>query len=197
MLRWAVLVCILLVTFAGCKRNKSMVRVPIAEPPRIAQQGPATEQENQSTSMPIMVETLPQPTPSGTEVLPSIPPPLMPPPPVRPKAPLESHREAKASPVPETVSTPSGAPGIQLAPQISPDEMASMINAIREQLESARARMKSINGAILSDYQKANLATVQDFVKKSEESQKRGDYQQSLVLARKANTLAGSLFSEP
>ncbi len=174
-----------------------MVRVPVAEPPHIAQQGPATEQENQSTSMPIMVETLPQPAPSGTEVSPSIPPPLMPPAPRRPKVPLESRRESKATPVPETASPPPGMAGIQLSPQISHDEMTSMINEIREQLDSARARMKSINSATLSDYQKANLAAVQDFVRKAEDSQKRGDYQQSLVLARKANTLMGSLLSPP
>jgi hypothetical protein len=195
--RWCAVVGVLLLASTGCGKNKSLIRVPIAEPPRAAQQGPATEHENQSTSMPIMVETLPQPAPTGAEVKPNIPPPAKPIPPQRPKAVLEVRREPKTSPASETTAPPAGVAGIQLTPQISQDERAEMMGEIREQLESARARMKSINKASLSDYQKANLAAVKDFVNKSEDSLKRGDFQQSLVLARKANTLAGSLQMTP
>src|SRR4030095_6588323 len=51
----------------GCSRNKSLARVPVTSLPSVGYQGPAPEIENQSTSAPIMVETLPEPTATRAE----------------------------------------------------------------------------------------------------------------------------------
>jgi hypothetical protein len=82
-----------------------------------------------------------------------------------------------------------------LAPRISDRDRNDFIKKIKDQLDSARALIKSVNPNGLGEEQKINLEAIQDFIKKSEECVTRGELTQGLVLAEKANTLAASLSS--
>ena len=192
---------LLLVSFltTGCSRNKSMARVPVTPLPSVGYQGPAPESENQSTSAPIMVETLPEPAATAAEAQPNLAPPAQrTPPPQPPKAVVESRRTTRST-VPATVEAPpvAQAPPIQLLPQFSESDKQALSRKINEQLDSAQSLVESLNEAHLSEQQKPNLAAVTDFMKKSREAVKRGEYYQGLVLAQKANTLAASLVKTP
>ena len=183
--------CILLL--AGCKRNKDLIRAPVTATPQVSTQGPATELENQSTSVPIEVDTLPQTPISQPEAKPSIPPPGTLSPPKRAKASADSRKEPKALPPAETKPVPPPSGGIQLTAQMSEDEKAAKTREIIDELDSAKFKLRSVEEASLVEAQRPNLAAALDFIKKSEDLLKRGDYSQSLVLARKAKTLASSL----
>jgi len=181
----------------GCSRNKSLARVPVT--PSVGYQGPAPENENQSTSAPIMVETLPEPTATAAEAQPNLAPPAqltLPPKPT--KAVVESRRTARTS-VPASVETPpvAQAPPIQLLPQFSESDKQALSRKINEQLDSAQSLVESLNESHLTEQQKPNLAAVLDFMKKSRDAVKRGEFNQGLVLAQKANTLAASLVKMP
>jgi hypothetical protein len=183
----------------GCSRNKSLARVPVTGLPSVGYQGPAPEIENQSTSAPIMVETLPEPTATAAEAQPNLAPPApltLPPKPT--KAIVESRRAARAS-VPVAVETPpvAQASPIQLLPQFSESDKQALSRKINEQLDSAQSLVESLNESHLTEQQKPNLAAVLDFMKKSRDAVKRGEFYQSLVLAQKANTLAASLVKMP
>jgi type IV secretory pathway VirB10-like protein len=186
--------CLLALT--ACKRNNPIVRPPVAETPRVSTQGPATELENQSTSVPIAVDTLPQPPTSQTEITPSIPPPSKPLASKRSRSTLEPKREASAAAPPESKAVPPPG-GIQLTARLNENEKEARIKEIVDELESAKYKLRSIDPAALGEVQKANLMAVQDFIKKSDDLMKRGDLDQSLVLAHKANTLAASLTRTP
>jgi hypothetical protein len=183
----------------GCVRNKSLARVPAASLPSVGYQGPAPEIENQSTSAPIMVETLPEPTVTAAEAQPNLAPPApltLPPKPT--KAIVESRRAARTS-VPVAVETPPVAqtPPIQLLPQFSERDKQALSRKINEQLDSAQSLVESLNESHLTEQQKPNMAAVLDFMKKSRDAVKRGEFYQGLVLAQKANTLAASLVKMP
>ena len=182
----------------GCSRNK-LARVPVTGLPSVGYQGPAPESENQSTSAPIMVETLPEPTATAAEAQPNLAPPAqLAPPPKPPKVVVESRRSTRTA-VPATVETPpvAQAPPIQLLPQFSESDKQALSRKINEQLDSAQSLIESLNEAHLTELQKPNLAAVTDFMKKSREAVKRGEFYQGLVLAQKANTLAASLVKTP
>jgi hypothetical protein len=182
----------------GCSRNK-LARVPVTGLPSVGYQGPAPESENQSTSAPIMVETLPEPTATAAEAQPNLAPPAqLTPPPKPPKVVVESRRSTRTA-VPATVETPpvAQAPPIQLLPQFSESDKQALSRKISEQLDSAQSLIESLNEAHLTELQKPNLAAVTDFMKKSREAVKRGEFYQGLVLAQKANTLAASLVKTP
>ena len=182
----------------GCSRNK-LARVPVTGLPSVGYQGPAPESENQSTSAPIMVETLPEPTATAAEAQPNLAPPAqLAPPPKPPKAVVESRRSTRTT-VPATVEAPpvAQAPPIQLLPQFSESDKQALSRKINEQLDSAQSLIESLNEAHLTELQKPNLAAVTDFMKKSREAVKRGEFYQGLVLAQKANTLAASLVKTP
>ena len=68
---------------------------------------------------------------------------------------------------------------------------------ISDQLDTARALAKSLEESQLSQQQQPSLAAVLDFIRKSEDALKRGEFYQSLMLAQKANTLAASLARTP
>jgi hypothetical protein len=183
----------------GCSRNKSLARIPVTGLPSVGYQGPAPEGENQSTSAPIMVETLPEPTATAAEAQPNLAPPAqLTPPPKPPKAVVESRRSTRTT-VPATVEAPpvAQAPPIQLLPQFSESDKQELSRKINEQLDSAQSLVESLNEAHLTELQKPNLAAVTDFMKKSREAVKRGEFYQGLVLAQKANTLAASLVKTP
>ena len=183
----------------GCSRNKSRARVPVTNLPSVGYQGPAPENENQSTSAPIMVETLPEPTVTAAEAQPNLPPPAQQMPPPKPtKAVVESRRAARTS-VPASVETTpvAQAPPIQLLPQFSESDKQALSRKINEQLDSAQSLVESLNESHLTEQQKPNLAAVLDFMKKSRDAVKRGEFYQGLVLAQKANTLAASLVKMP
>jgi hypothetical protein len=183
----------------GCSRNKSLARVPVTGLPSVGYQGPAPENENQSTSAPIMVETLPEPTATAAEAQPNLAPPAQLTPPPKPtKAVVESRRAARTS-VPTSVETPpvAQAPPIQLLPQFSESDKQALSRKINEQLDSAQSLVESLNESHLTEQQKPNLAAVLDFMKKSRDAVKRGEFYQGLVLAQKANTLAASLVKMP
>ena len=182
----------------GCSRNK-LARVPVTGLPSVGYQGPAPESENQSTSAPIMVETLPEPTATAAEAQPNLAPPAqLTPPPKPPKAVVEARRATRTS-VPAAIETPpvAQAPPIQLLPQFSESDKQALSRKINEQLDSAQSLIESLNEAHLTELQKPNLAAVTDFMKKSREAVKRGEFYQGLVLAQKANTLAASLVKTP
>jgi hypothetical protein len=189
----AITLCILIMV--GCKKNKTMIRPPVTEIPQAATEGPATEMENQSSPVLINVDTLPQPPVSQTEIKPSIPPPAKLSPPKRSKTLAEAKRETKPVPPSETKTAPQPPSGIQLTAGMGEDEKAAKSREIIDQLDSAKSKLRSIDETTLAETQKPNLAAIQDFIKKSEDLLKRGDYSQSLVLARKANTLASSLIN--
>lgn len=193
----ALIVAALLAT--GCSRNKSLARVPVTSLPSAGYYGPAPESENQSTSAPIMVETLPEPTATAAEAQPNVAPPApLTPPPQPAKAVVESRRSTRTS-VPANIEAPPvvQAPPIQLLPQFSESDKQALSTKINEQLDSAQSLIESLNEAHLTEQQKPNLAAVTDFMKKSREAVKRGEFYQGLVLAQKANTLAASLVKTP
>jgi len=184
---------------SGCSRNKSLARVPVTSLPSVGYHGPAPEIENQSTSAPIMVETLPEPAATAAEAQPNVPPPAQRLPPPKPtKAVVESRRATRTS-VPVTVEAPpvAQAPPIQLLPQFSESDKQALSRKITEELDSAQSLVESLNESHLTEQQKPNLAAVHDFIKKSRDAVKRGEFYQSLVLAQKANTLAASLVKTP
>ena len=185
---------------SGCSRNKSLARVPVTSLPSVGYHGPAPEIENQSTSAPIMVETLPEPTSTAAEAQPNLAPPAQRTPPAKPpKTAVESRREPRtaAPPPAETRPVVAQAPPIQLLPQFSESDKQALSRRINEQLDSAQSLVESLNESHLTEQQKPNLAAVLDFMKKSRDAVKRGEFYQGLVLAQKANTLAASLVKTP
>jgi len=185
---------IFFLAMVGCKKNRQIALPPVSEAPRVIYQGPSTELENQSTSTPIAVETLPEPPSTTTDVKPNIPlPPSRPLSPKPPRALSESKRDKPATNEAKTLPTPA----LQLAPLISDNEKASFTRKIKDRLESAKSLVKSVNVSHLNEEQKTNLAAIHDFIKKSEDAMKRGEFVQSLVLAEKANTLAASISNLP
>ena len=184
---------------SGCSRNKSLARVPVTNLPSVGYSGPAPEIENQSTSAPIVVETLPEPTATAAEAQLNLAPPAQRTPPPKPtKAVVESRRSTRTS-VPAAVEAPpvAQAPPIQLLPQFSESDKQALSRRINEQLDSAQSLVESLNESHLTEQQKPNLAAVLDFMKKSRDAVKRGEFYQGLVLAQKANTLAASLVKTP
>ena len=184
---------------AGCSRNKSLARGPVTGLPSVGYQGPAPEIENQSTSAPIMVETLPEPTATAAEAQPNLAPPaqrMAPPKPT--KVVVESRRTSRTN-APATVEAPPVAqvPPIQLLPQFSESDKQALSRKINEQLDSTQSLVESLSESQLTDQQRPNLAAVLDFMKKSRDAVKRGEFYQGLVLAQKANTLAASLVKTP
>jgi hypothetical protein len=190
------LICCLLAS--GCNRNKSLAKVPVTGLPSPGYQGPAPEIENQSTSAPIMVETLPEPAAAAAEAPPNLAPPAQRMPTPKPKVVVESRRATRTT-TPAAVETPpvAQAPPIQLLPQFSESDKQALSRKINEQLDSAQGLVESLNESHLTEQQKPNLAAVLDFMKKSRDAVKRGEFHQGLVLAQKANTLAASLVKTP
>jgi hypothetical protein len=189
---------ILLLAASGCKRGKPAASTPVPDTPRVVYQEPASETENQSTSAPIVVDTLPKPAGTSTDLKLNIPPPSRLPNPKPPKV-VSAEPKRDTKPVePVAASEPKivvQTPTIQLAPRISDREKNDFVKKINDQLDSARSLIKSVNGASLGEQQKINLEAIQDFIKKSEDAVTRGEFTQGLVLAEKANTLAASLTS--
>ena len=186
---------VVLLSTSGCKRGKPVVLPPVVEAPRVVYQEPSSETENQSTSTPVsVVDTLPKPAATSTDLKLNIPPPSRKPNTKPPRAASEPKRDTK----PVAVSEPKiavQAPTIQLTPGISDRERNDLVKRINNQLDSARSLIKSVNEAGLSEQQKINLEAIQDFIRKSEDAVTRGEFTQGLVLAEKANTLAASLTS--
>jgi hypothetical protein len=184
---------ILLLFTGACKRGKSVALPPVSEAPRVVYQGPSPETENQSTSTPVsVVDTLPKPAATSTDLKLNIPPPSRLPNPKPPKAASEPKRDMKPVAASEpriVVQTPT----IQLTPRITGREKNDQIKKINDQLDSARSLIKSVNEAGLSEQQKINLEAIRDFIRKSEDAVTRDEFIQGLVLAEKANTLAASL----
>jgi hypothetical protein len=184
---------------SGCSRNKSMARAPVGTLPSVGYHGPAPELENQSTSAPIMVETLPEPAATAAEAQPNLPPPAQRTPlPQPPKVVVETRRTTRTS-VPTVVEAPpvTQAPPIQLLPQFSESDKQALSRRITEQLDSAQSLVDSLDESHLTGQQKPNLAAVVDFIKKSRDAVRRGEFDQGLVLAQKAHTLAASLVKTP
>jgi hypothetical protein len=184
---------------SGCSRNKSLAQAPATTLPSVGYEGPAPEIENQSTSAPIVVETLPEPTAIAAEAQPNLAPPAqLTLPPKPPKSVVESRRAARTN-VPAAVEAPPvvQAPPIQLLPQFSESDKQALSRKISEQLDSAQSLVDSLNESHLTEQQKPNVAAVLDFMKKSRDAVKRGEFYQGLVLAQKANTLAASLVTTP
>jgi hypothetical protein len=184
---------------SNCGRKRFLARVPISEA-STESLGPAPEIENQSTSVPIMVETLPEP-PSTTaaEAPPNVAlPPEQSAPQPKPSRTAEARKELKPSSPSAVESRPiAPTPPIQLLPQFSEGDKAAYQKRISDQLDTARALAKSLEESQLSQQQQPSLAAVLDFIRKSEDALKRGEFYQSLMLAQKANTLAASLARTP
>jgi len=183
------------VAFSACKKNQALVSPPVTVAPQPSAQGPATEMENQSTSALIVIDTLPLPTTAQPEPKPSVPSPDKISPPKTAKGSVEARKEPKVLPPAESKSAPQPSGGIQLTAQMSENEKITKTREIIDELDSAKFKLKSVDEANLSKAQKPNLMAARDFIKKSEDLLKRGDYSQSLVLAHKANTLASSLIN--
>lgn len=193
---WLLVVSLLL---SGCSRNRQLARAPVSQAPFSSYEGPAPEIENRATSVPIMVETLPEPASTAAEAPPILPPPApRTQPPKQPRVAVESRREVKPTPSPPAETRPvAQVPPIQLLPQFSESDKAAMQKKIADQLESARSLLRSLDESMLPEQQKPNLSAVHDFIRKSEDALKRGEFYQGLVLAQKANTLATSLVKSP
>jgi len=192
------LICVGLLA-TGCSHNKSLGRVPVTGLPSVGYQGPAPEIENQSTSAPIMVETLPEPTATAAEAQPNLPPPAQRTPPPKPtKVVVEARRATRVNaPAAAEAAPVAQAPPIQLLPQFSESDKQVLQRKINEQLDSTQSLVESLNESHLTEQQRPNLAAVLDFMKKSRDAVKRGEFYQGLVLAQKANTLAASLVKTP
>ncbi len=187
-----ILACIFLLCASGCRRAKSVALPPVSEVPRVIYQEPSSEAENQATSAPVsVVDTLPKPAATSTDLKLNIPPPSSWPNPKPPRGTVESKRDTRVAASEPKIVVQS--PTIQLAPRISDRDKNDLIKKINGQLDSAKALIKSVNPASLGEEQKINLEAIQDFIKRSEESMTRGELTQGLVLAEKANTLAASL----
>jgi hypothetical protein len=183
---------------SACMRNKPLARTPVATAPSLNSQGPAPEIENQATSDSFIVETLPEPATTVAEAPLNLTLPQQTPPPSQPKVVTESRREARPALQPPTETRPvAQAPPIQLLPQFSERDKAAMQKKIADQLDSARFLLNSLTESQLTEQQKPNVAAVNDFIRKSEDALKRGEFYQGLVLAQKANTLAASLARMP
>ena len=184
----------------GCVRSMRLARAPVTDVPSADYPGPAPEAENQATSVPIMVDTLPEPALTAAEAPPNLAPPAQRTPPTRqPKAVVaEPRRELRpVSPPPIETRPVVQAPPIQLLPQFSESDKAGLQKRISDQLESARSFLRPLDEAQLSEQQKPNYLAVLDFIRKSEDALKRGEFYQGLILAQKANTLATSLVNTP
>lgn len=191
---------ILFSLLAGCGRRGPLARAPVTSLPVAVQEGPAPEVDNQATSVPIMLETLPEPTATAAQARPNLAPPAQRLPPPKPaKTVVESRRESRIStPAPvETRPVVVQAPPIQLLPQFSESDKQALSRKINEQLDSAQELVDSLNESNLAEEQKPNFAAVLDFMKKSREAVKQGEFNQALVLAQKARTLAASLVKTP
>jgi hypothetical protein len=184
---------------SGCSRTKQLARAPVTDVPSVDYQGPAPEVENQTTSAPIMVDRLPEPTSTAAEAPPNLAPPAQRTPASRqPRIAVESRKEVKpVSPPPAETRPVAQVPPIQLLPQFSESDKTALYKKINDQLESARSVLRSIDESQLTEQEKPNLAAVVDFIKKSEDALKHGQFYQGLVLAQKANTLAASLARNP
>ena len=193
----AIIFCTFVFLVSACKKSSQIASSPALDTTSIAYQGPAPEIENQATSTPILVETLPGPAAAAAELQPNLPPP---PPHVtspKPQKPIiEPRREVKI-PVPVETRPAVQGPPIQLSPQLSSTDKAVLAKKISEQLESAKALLKSVNESQLPEDRKPSYSAVQDFIKKSEDAVRRGEYYQGLVLAQKAKTLAASIANAP
>jgi hypothetical protein len=183
---------------AACSRNRQLASAPIPEVRSSTYPGPAPEIENQLTSDPIMLENLPPPPSGAAEALPNVLPPApLTLPPTQTKVVVEPKRENKPALPPVETRPVAQAPPIQLLPQFSESDKAVLQKKISDQLDSARSYLKSLNESQLTEHQKPNLAAANDFIRKSEDALKRGEFYQGLVLAQKANTLAASLAKTP
>ena len=162
--------------------------------------GPAPEIENQLTSNPIVIEDLPDPVPSSTEVVPMIqPPPPRTKPGQPPKTSVEPRRSVRTPVVIEPVDPhpPAQQPPIQLQPQLSGSDRDTMVRKIKEQLKSAKIQVGSLDESQMPEELQTSLKAVYDFIRKAEDAVKRGEYYQGLVLAQKANTLASTIATKP
>jgi hypothetical protein len=182
----------------ACTRNRQLARAPIQEVASGSYQGPAPEVDNRLTSDPIMLENLPVPPSGAPEAAPNVlPPAQLTPPPQQTKVAAEPKREARPVLPPVENRPVAQAPPIQLLPQFSDSDKAALQKKISDQLDSARSYLRSLNESQLTEHQKPNFAAAHDFIRKSEEALKRGEFSQGLVLAQKANTLAASLVRAP
>jgi hypothetical protein len=185
---------------AACSRSKSVARAPVTGVPYPDYAGPAPEIENQATSTPINLDTLPEPNVTAAETQPNLPPPAqhiqLPKPPKA--AAVEPKREPRPSMTAPVENRPvAQAPPIQLLPQFSQRDKQALNRKINDQLDSARSILKTLDESQLREEQKPSLAAVHEFIRKSEEAVRRGEFYQGLVLAQKANTLAASLARTP
>ena len=182
----------------ACSRNRQLARAAIPEVPSGSYQGPAPEIENRLTSDPIMLENLPVPPSGAPEAPPNVlSPAKLTPPPQQTKVAAEPKRENRPALPPVETRPVAQAPFIQLLPQFSDSDKAALQKKISDLLDSARSYLRSLNESQLTEHQKPNFAAAHDFIRKSEEALKRGEFSQGLVLAQKANTLAASLAKAP
>lgn len=193
-----ILVLSLCLIFSGCNRNRSFVRVPVTGLPSPDYAGPAPEIENQATSAAFMVDTLPEPAATAAETQPILPPPLPHTQPIKPaKAATEPKRESRLSVAPVETRPVVQAPPIELFPQFSGNDKQTLNRKITDQLDSARFLVRTLDESQLTAEQKPSLVAVHDFIRKSEDAVRRGEFHQGLVLAQKANTIAASLAKTP
>jgi hypothetical protein len=190
----SLLFCFLL-SGTACKFTQGeRVRVPIPIQREPADTGSGAEREKQSAHA---AESLPPP--------PVTLPPAKPlPPPVPPRKGRNSKAAKKEVPpvssteqtaVPPSV-TPNPSP-LQLAPDIPEKEKQDLVNKINSEINSARYLLDHVNKSrspnTLSPEQNTTISTINDFLVKSDDARKRGDFYQAYAMAQKANILAASL----
>jgi hypothetical protein len=187
--RWGIGLVFLMVMVPACIQPKKRVLVPVSLP----------RQSADETSDAALIASISFP--------PSPPVPLPPaqplPPPVKP-APKRSH-VSKAVPkeapgTDETVAAPSAPANsspLQLTPDIPEKEKQELKYKTAQELKSAEGLLAILirqrDQSTLSLEQKTTISTIQDFMEKSKDASKRGDYYQAYAMAQKANILAASL----
>ncbi len=178
----------------ACKYPRERVRVPVALPRDTEKADTFKEGENKSatTTVALPSQTVPLPPPN----------PL--PAPVPPK-PHRSSKPAKKEASSPTVSEQSAIPPaaqsnsspLQLAPDIPEKEKNELISKTNQELKSAKDLLnhftKTRNSNALSPEQRTTVSTINNFMEKSKDAHKRGDYYQAFTMAQKANILAVSL----
>lgn len=190
---WSLLLGFLVVFGPACKYRGERVRVPVAIPRDTATADTSKEGENKTaTTVALPAQTIPLPPPNP------LPAPL---PPKRRHSSKAAKKEASAPAVTEQSAIPptaqSNTSPLQLAPDIPEKEKNELIFKTDQELKSANDLLnnflKTRNVNALPPEQRTTVSTINNFIEKSKDAHKRGDYYQAFTMAQKANILAVSL----
>lgn len=160
--------------------------------------------QNQPLAPPI-VDTLPAPTPTPTELPPPVvtvptPPPATIPPPAKPAQKPVKHPAHHSKPENKTSEQSSrtteqasnGSAGVSAIGQLSPGDPKELRSQTEESLASTEHGLKDINRP-LSDQEQKTVAQIREFLKQARTALSSGDVDGAHTLALKAKVLLGEI----